>query len=596
MAVDAEPEPAVRVGEGPQELAPPSRALEHLKAKLNAKQRDGAGTHAIRKLLRKALEAYKVDDYAGCCALALKALELGADHPQANHVMAVALERVGELSKAVRFYERALELDPSDSEIYYNLGLVAWRLNMFPAAERLFRLYIERVPGKAEGYNNLGGILRDQGRYDDAIDVLRGALFRMPEEPQLWNSLGTVVMETGNFAECQTFFEEALRLKPDFGRAFHNLGYLFNHIGPYDRALEFYDRALAVALAPEDRAECEHARAICLLQLGQLAEGFSQWHVRTEFRFRAAPVYGFHLPLWSDESLDGKKILLVAEQGLGDEIMFANAVPDIVAEVGDNGRALIACAPRLVPLFARSFPRAIVGPYQDGKHNGRLLRTVPWLDRAGRVDHWAPFGSLLRYRRATIEDFAGKTPLLTADPARVAHWHGRLAELGPGPYVGISWKSLVMAGKRAKFYTPIQHWAPVLRAAGITFVNLQYGDCAADIAEAKSRFGVTIHNFADLDVKNKLDDNAALCAALDLVISSPNAAAQIAGSVGTEVWFIAIAAAWPQLGTDHVPWYPKTRVFAPKVFGDFADGLAKAAAALSQRVEKTATSRRRAAG
>jgi tetratricopeptide (TPR) repeat protein len=596
MAVDTQAEPVARHGGGPQELPPPSRALDHLKSKLKAKQSAGAGIETIRKLLRKALEAYKADDYAGCCELALKALELGPDHPQANHVMAVALERLGELSKAVSFYERALELDPSDSEIYYNLGLVAWRLKMFPAAERLFRLYIARVPGKAEGYNNLGGILRDEGRYDDAIDVLRGALYRMPEEPQLWNSLGTVVMETGSFAECQTFFDEAIRLKPDYGRAFHNLGYLFNHIGPYERALEFYDQALALALAPEDRAECEHARALCLVQLGQLAEGFSQWHVRTEFRFRAAPVYGFRLPLWSDEPLAGKKILLVAEQGLGDEIMFANAVPDIVAEVGDSGRALIACAPRLVPLFARSFPRAIVGPYQDSKHNGRLLRMVPWLDRAGRVDHWAPFGSLLRYRRARIEDFAGRPPLFSADPMRVAHWRGRLAEIGQGPHVGISWKSLVMAGKRAKLYTPIQHWAPVLQTAGVTFINLQYGDCAADIEEAQSRFGVTIHNFADLDIKNNLDDNAALCAALDLVISSPNAAAQIAGSVGTEVWFIAISEIWPQLGTDHLPWYPKTRVFAPKVFGDFADGLGQAAEALSRRVASTGIGERRAVG
>lgn len=565
---------------GPQELPPPSRALDHLRRKLA--KTPSAGKAQITRLLRKALEAYKADDYAGCCEHALKALHLDEAHPQANHVMAVGLERLGELNKAVRFYERALELDPADAEIYFNLGLVAWRLKMLPAADRLFRLYVERMPGKPDGYNNLGGVLRDQGRYDDAIDVLRGALNLMPEEAQLWNTLGTVVMETGNHADSRTFFEEAIRLKPDFGRAHHNLGYLYNHIGPWEDALAAYDRALALPLAAEDRAEGEHARALCLLQLGRLAEGFAGWHVRTELRFRGAPLYGFRLPFWTNEPLDGKKILLVAEQGLGDEIMFAHAVPDIVAEAGERGRVLIACAPRLVPLFARSFPAALVGPYVDTKHNGRQLRTVPWLDKAGRIDHWAPFGSTLQYRRASIDAFDGKPPLFKADPQRVQHWRSRLAGLGPGPYVGLSWKSLVMSGKRAKFYTPIGDWAPVLKSPGVKFINLQYGDCAADLAEAEKTFGVTIHDFTDLDIKNNLDDNAALCSALDLVISSPNAAAQIAGSVGTETWFVATGEFWPQLGTDRVPWYPRTRVFAPKAFGDFADALARAGEALCE--------------
>jgi tetratricopeptide (TPR) repeat protein len=569
---------------GPDKLPPVSRALAHLKTKLGTDKRDSAKTTAIRKLLRKSLEALKADNGQECCRLALEALDKDGDHPQANHIMAVGLERLGELSKAVRFYERALALDPTDHEIYFNLGLVAWRLKMLDGAERLFRIYIEHVPDKADGYNNLGGVLRDKGKCDDAIELLRSAIYQFPEEPQLWNSLGTVVLETANTADAMTFFQEAIRLKPDYARAHHNIGYLYNHIGPYEQALAGYDRALLLEQTAEDRAESEHGRALVLLQLGRLAEGFAQWHVRNEFRFRGAPIFGFKLPLWQDEPLAGKKVLLVAEQGLGDEIMFANALPDIIAEVGAPQHAAIVCAPRLVNLFARSFPTAIVGPYVDHRQNGRLLRTVPWLGKFGQVDYWTPFGSTLRYRRQDIKAFEGKPALLKADPGRVAFWRARLKEIGPGPNVGISWKSLVMSGRRAKFYTPIKQWEPVLTVPGVTFVNLQYGDCAADIAEAEQRFGVKIHNFEDLDIKNNIDDNAALCSALDLAISAPNAAAQIAGGVGTEIWFIAIFNIWPQLGSDHVPWYPKTRMFEPKTFGDFDDGLAQAAVALGEWV------------
>jgi tetratricopeptide (TPR) repeat protein len=577
---------------GPQDLPPPSRALDHLKSKLDAKPTAGrgAGYERIRKLLRRALGAYKTEDYGECCQLTLEALDIDQNHPQANHVMAVGLERLGELHKAIQFYERALALDPSDLEIYFNLGLVAWRLKMYEAAERLFRIYIDRAPEKAEGFNNLGGVLRDQGKFESAIDVLRGAIYRLPEEPQLWNSLGTVLMETDAIGQARIFLEEAIRLKPDYGRAFHNLGYLLNHIGPFDEALDAYDKALELPLPPSDKVETEHARAICLFHLGRLEEGFKQWEVRTEARYKAAPAYGFRIPRWQGEPLEGKKLLLIAEQGLGDEIMFASAMPDLIAEVGPAGKVAIACAPRLTTLFGRSFPTEIVGSYQDLKQSERQIRNVPWLGKLGTVDFYSPFGSTLQYRRRDIRDFESKPPLLKPDTEKARAWRERLGVLGPGPYVGVCWKSLVMTAKRAKFYSPIEHWGAIFAVPGAKFINLQYGDCAADIKEAQDRFGVTIHNFEDLDLKIDLDGNAALCSALDLMITAPNAASAIAGGVGLEVWFITLCEVWPQLGTDRMPWYPETRVFVPTTYGDFADGLARAGQALRERIETSRAS------
>ena len=570
--------------EGPDQLPPPSRALSHLKEKVLATHSEGAKARAITKLLRKALEALRVDDYAACCQLALDALDKDETHSQANHIMAVALERLGELSKAVTFYERALKFDPNDNEIYFNLSLVAWRLKMLPAAERLSRIYLERVPNRAEGYNNLAGVLRDKGQFDDSIELLRTAIFQYPEEPQLWNTLGVVLMETGRFSEAKAFIEEAIRLDNKFARAHHNLGFLLNHTGPIESALKSYDTALELTLSPGDRAEVENARAICLFHLGRIEEGFKLWHVRTEYRYIGAPLYGFDLPEWQDEPLAGKTVLLVAEQGLGDEIMFGQALPEVIDEIGPDGRALIACEKRLVSLFERSFPSAKVGAYADRSHNARPLRFVPWLESEGHVDYWAPFGTTLQFRRKRVEDFAGKAALLKADPARVAHWRGRLETLGPGPYIGLCWKSLVMDAKRSKFYSPIPQWEPVLTTPGACFVNLQYGDCAADIKKAEEMFGIKIHNFDDINLKNDLDDNAALCSALDLVITAPNAASAVAGGVGTEVWFITLCEVWPQLGTKHMPWYPKTRVFTPAVYGDFPEALGRAGAALRERI------------
>jgi hypothetical protein len=177
-------------------------------------------------------------------------------------------------------------------------------------------------------------------------------------------------------------------------------------------------------------------------------------------------------------------------------------------------------------------------------------------------------GSPLGLVRPTVESFPEK-PFLTPDPARVRFWQDRLETLGPGPYVGICWRSMLLTTQRKKFFSALEMWGPVLEKSCVKFINLQYGDCTAELNIAREKFGATIHNFSDIDLKMNLDDNAALCAALDLVVSAPTAAAALAAGTGTETWFLTAGRVWPQLGTDHYPWYANTRVLTPKKFGDW---------------------------
>jgi hypothetical protein len=122
----------------------------------------------------------------------------------------------------------------------------------------------------------------------------------------------------------------------------------------------------------------------------------------------------------------------------------------------------------------------------------------------------------------------------------------------------------------------------VLQTPGVSFVNLQYGDCAGELARAAQKFGVTIHQLEGLDLKDDIDGVAALSASLDLVLSAPTAAAAIAGGVGAEVWFVTAGRTWPQLGTEEYPWYAKSRVLAPEKFGDWASLMPRLAYALTE--------------
>jgi hypothetical protein len=141
---------------------------------------------------------------------------------------------------------------------------------------------------------------------------------------------------------------------------------------------------------------------------------------------------------------------------------------------------------------------------------------------------------------------------------------------------------MLMTGKRARYFSPIDAWGDLLKTPGITFVNLQYGDSAPDIARAKEKFGVEIYQMEGLDLKDDIDGTAALALALDLVVSAPTAAAHTAASVGTEVWYLSVGLGWPQLGTAEYPWHPKTRVYWPEKFGDWNAVMPRFASDLAQ--------------
>ena len=140
---------------------------------------------------------------------------------------------------------------------------------------------------------------------------------------------------------------------------------------------------------------------------------------------------------------------------------------------------------------------------------------------------------------------------------------------------------MVLNAKRRKYYSAVEMWGPILSVPGVTFVNLQYGEVTAELDLVREKLGVTIRNFTDLNLRDDLDGAAALTNSCDLVISAPTAAAAMAGALGKNVWFMVAGRVWPQLGTDHYPWYPASRVFACETFADWDPLMLRVRDALS---------------
>lgn len=553
-----------------------------------------SGPGALRKqkrladLLKAAVAAIRVRDFQSGARRALEALKQDETSGLAWHVLAICQEKLGQFAPALQAYDAALRLIPEDPHIAHDLSRLAQRLGHLEIAEKLIRKFLAAQPGDVDGTNNLACVLRDQNRYGEAVDVLRDLLAIEPGSAVLWNTLGTVMSDQGDMSTALTFFQEALRLEPDFAKARYNRANARQPLGDFEGALEDLDAALPGAEPGYEQAMMRMARALTLMGVGRIPEGFREYEVRLSPDMPEAMVVVVREPRWAPESqsLRGASLLIVGEQGIADEMVFGGCVGDAIEAVGAEGEVWLAVEPRLVGLFQRSFPSARVVGHRTVRMEGRLHRIIPALEdrpaEARPIDFWVPMASLLGEFRPTVASFPARDGYLTADPERVARWSAELAALGPGVKVGLHWKSLLLTGSRARYFSSFTRWRPLLETPGCVMVNLQCGDVAADLAEAEAA-GVRIWT-PPFDLKDDLEDLAAMSVALDVVVGPGIAGTNIAAAVGARTWLMTAPDDWHLLATDRYPFYPHARVFR-RSFGGWDASIAEVRAALERAVK-----------
>jgi tetratricopeptide (TPR) repeat protein len=552
-------------------------ALERLNsavAELNALQ--------VGPILQKAVAAIQAEDGERASKLAIEALQLDEKNGFGWQVLAIAREMCGDFRSSIAAYESALALLPDHTDLANDLGRLAFRLGMKPLAAKLFAVFHQAKPDNIDGANNLACALRDLHEYAAAIELLQGAIPKNPTSAMLWNTLATVLSAKGETASAVPFLEEALRLDPAFAKARYNLANAKLELGEPAAALADCDAAMAAATTPGDLAMMRLARSTMLLCAGRVGEGWADYEARFDPAFSDLTHFMIDRPRWAPEdSPEGKSVLIIGEQGLGDEIMFANMIPDILDEIGPEGRLAIAVEDRLIGFFQRAFPAVHVSGHKTYKVDGHTVRATPDAPAPETIDLWTPLATPLRRYRRSVDAFPDRPRYMAADPARILHWRAWLSSL-PGKSVGLVWKSLKLDGVRLREFSPFEQWRGVLGLSGVSFVNLQYGECEAELAAARERLGVTIHQPPGIDLKDDLDDVAALTSALDLVLGPANATTNIAGACGAPTWLISTPIAWTRLGTRRYPWYPQARVFTPDRFGQWDKVMAEVAEALNE--------------
>ncbi len=550
--------------------------------------------------LERAVDAHRAGDFDRAATLYERVLGQDPDQPVALHLSglllhqrgradlgesrvaaavaawpdyAAALVSLGTLRQALdrpvsaaACFRAALALRPEDGAAWSNLGNAWAALNALSVAERAHHHAVTIAPDLPDLHDNHAVVLSRMDRVAAAVDAHRQALRLAPDRASSWAGRSVAERRLGRLDAADRAGRVALALDPSDADALANRGRLLRELGRAAAALRVCDRALR--LDPQSAAAAFNGGVIRLAQ-GQLPEGWAGY----DHRFRSNATQGAvrrpGVPEWRGEPLTNRRLLVWREQGIGDELMFATSLPDVIAQAG---HVTVECDPRFVPLFARSFPTITVRP-----------QPVQPGEPVSDVDVHAPIGSLPRWLRPELCRFLSvESPLLRADKAAVAAWRRRLAALGGGLMIGLAWRSGQLDPERLPDYTRLEDWGPLFAVPGVIIINLQYGECAPDLERARSLIGRAPHSFADLDVKNDLDGLAALMSALDLVITPAISTGELAAALGVPVWRIGRSGDWTALGTSVRPWFPSMRVFHPADGGVVADVIPAVADALQR--------------
>ena len=500
-----------------------------------------------------------------------QAISLKPDFAGAHNNLGNALKDHGQLDQAVACYREAISIDPDFAGAHNNLGTAFRDQDKLDEAVACYHKALALAPEFAEAHNNLGLALQEQGQLDEAIASYRQALALNPDFAEAHSNLGNVLKDQGKLDEAVERHRKAISLKPDYAEAHNNLGNALKDQGKLDEAADCYHKA--ISLSP-DYADAHYNLGLLLLQTGDVRNGWEEY----EYRWRKSdPMLppAFPQPWWHGEDLQEKTILVWDEQGVGGKLRFASLIPDLSRLAG---HCILECEPRLASLLTRSFPTVEVIPRSDPPH--------PRIS-ASDIDYQSPAGNLARWLRPSLASFPKHNGYLLADSNRISYWRDRLATLGAGPKVGISWRSSLMTGSRANSHTRLDQWGPILGMPEIAFINLQYGECREELEQAEQQFGIRIHRWDDIDLKNDLDEVAALTMALDLVVSTPSVVSVIPGALGKPVWRMDVRHAhWDILGRDSIPWYPSMRLFYRERDKDWAHVIGMVAQELRQMADK----------
>ena len=458
--------------------------------------------------------------------------------------------------EALKYIMFSIKQNSLDYLAFNTLGLILISLKKYDQAKKAFLEGIKIEPTYIASYNNLGHCYTLVNEKDNALKIFKKGLRIDPDSPEVINNLANYYNNNGEYEKALKYYFEAFKTDNKNSSIISNIAIAYFNLGNNKKAEKFCKKAYL--LNPNDDL-IKKAYSMLLLKQQKYKEAWKIFDGRLkleEFSFKNTKHYNIKTKLWNNEKSIKKnsKILIIKEQGVGDEILYSSMYPDLLKS---HPNTIFEADERLISLFDYSL--------NDNKKNkfypfGAFSNDIKKLENFDTIMY---AGSLGKHFRNSIANFP-KTNFLRVSKKNIEKINTKLNHLNKLK-IGISWRS-----KRehlGKFKSiNLSSLLPILKIKNVDFINLQYGDTENEVKNFNMKEKTNIQTIDSIDLFNDFESIAGLLCSLDLFISVSNSTVHLAGSLGVPTWLIkpinhAAFFYWNQ-PSNQTPWYSSIKIFS----------------------------------
>lgn len=463
-----------------------------------------------------------------------KALEKDGSHFDSLRNLAFCLQTSGNEEQATKYFKQAVTVKPQAFELLNHLGSSLSKQGFEEEAQVYYTKALEVKPDFNPSINNLGNIYYHRQEFEKAIELYETAIANDSEYADAYNNLANVLKDMGYLDEAVSNYEKAIELNPSKAELHSNHAVVLKDKFELERALVAVEKAIELK---EDFNDAHWNKALIQLSGKNYKDGW----INYDWRWKATNFDSTFLnssnPLWSGNK---ERVLIWQEQGIGDQIMFSTLFEEFA---NFCSLPIFQVDRRLLPIFRRTFPQFHFIP-GDKK-----------LDE-NEYDSHIPMGSMCKYLRTSETDFISARPsklkadLVTSQKIRQSF------RIGNKTLVGISWRSMNKATGLMRSLSLTEFLEP-FKNKDVEIVNLQYGDCKKEIAEAFEKTGVAVKSINEIDTFTNIDHLASLIQACDRVITIDNSTVHLSASMGKPTdLLLPFITDWRWCGGEKIPmWY-----------------------------------------
>ena len=496
----------------------------------------------------------KDKNYNESLALINKVLILKKNYQPALRDKALVLNHLNRPDEALEYIQKSINSNNIDYIAINILGLIYLNMKLYdkaiPEFEKAIKINVNYIPS----YNNLSTCYSRQFNFAKTEEILQKALLIDPNLFETINNIANVYSQKGKYDEAISYYLRALEKTNHKSDILYNIGVAYFYKKEFQTGEKYYEQAFA--LDPKNDV-LKKNYSLLLLAQQKYQEGWSLYDGRlnlNEFLFKNSTLNNVKQKLWTNQKINSKnKILVIKEQGIGDEILFSSIYPDLLKKFPN---CLIETEKRLLSLFKLSFG------FENNFIEYRSISNEK--KELEKFDYTIYAGSLGKLFRNSINDFPKKSFLKS--PKIINNNIKKVLEESKNYIkIGISWTSKSLVGSD-KSLTLIQLKPILSMKKKFYFINMQYHDSKNEIIKfEKDNNNIKINELINVDMYNDFDALAFTLKKLDLFITVSNSTAHLAAALGVETWIIkpknhAVFHYWNQPGKT-TPWYNSVNLY-----------------------------------